>query len=501
MNRVVKLNSIQSGAFSSTKNLLDFDLPAKQYDLTKSYLNLVCHLKSTDADPSTGAGVYNYRVKWGGFNFDAPNVALVKNARLSSDKVGILEDIRRVDSYRCQINHYTQNLEDQEGQAYQKLFQQKSQGQVQRPIGTEFFATGSTKSIVHNTNVQIPMKHIFNLGAMDKYPGDALNGSRVHLEMNFDKIQVQQLQGAGTRTGVQFGASYFTEFLDSGVAVGDFGTDANPFITKQTWDKQGICSSPYWVGQKLTFTATKRTAGTPDPNPTTHTSVITEIRQVTTGANQGRLEIVMATPIATLGATEDMVDVSCDGVDAGSLSLQVLEAELVLSEVPQNEYEKMDQLEYITIKNEEDNGAGLNNFSRQYQVEGNCFNVLVMPLADNDLTTHNNNSVRYEKYRMLNDNVFLTNRDVEYKEPLYYDQISKYLLNQRAPLKNLTDLVDNNEGYDDRAKLGDDLFFMGTPLPLTNNRKQVQVIIDGSNAEAGVKKLELFKTCVETKNL
>ena len=36
MNKIVKLNSLQSGAFSSTKNLLDFDLPAgRQYDLRK----------------------------------------------------------------------------------------------------------------------------------------------------------------------------------------------------------------------------------------------------------------------------------------------------------------------------------------------------------------------------------------------------------------------------------------------------------------------------------
>ena len=65
MNKIVKLNSLQSGAFSSTKNLLDFDLPSgRQYDLKNAYVNLVASMTQTDADPTTGEGVYNYEAKW-----------------------------------------------------------------------------------------------------------------------------------------------------------------------------------------------------------------------------------------------------------------------------------------------------------------------------------------------------------------------------------------------------------------------------------------------------
>lgn len=502
MNRVVKLNSLQSGAFSANKNLLDFELPARQLDLEKSYINLVCSTTAVDVSGATGAGIYNYQVKWGGENYSVPNASLVKHARLESESHGILEDIRRVDILRTQMKQYTENFDDDKGQNYRQLFQPFNQGNIKCALGTEFFGEGSTKSIVRNTEVQIPMKDIFELGRMDHFPADKMAGARVHLEMNFDKIQVSQLQGAGSRTangGLEFGATFFTEMENFGVAVGDVGEATNPYITKQAF--MDIADSPYWVGQKLTASGTKRTSGTPSGTVTIE-AVITSINRIQTGANKNKLEIALATRLTNCGANEDVIDITLDGVDAQSITFSVLEAELVLSEVDPRDYEKMDSLQYSTFLNEEDNGSGLTSFSRQYSCPSSCFNLYVLPVDNGDLLPVNTNSNRYESHRILNNNVFLTNRKVETYSPLYYDQIGKTLLNANMPLRNLSDINKSvASSYDNRFTSGKKLFFMGTPLPLTPSDKQVQLQIDGNAGSGGVGKLELYKQIVKEVSL
>ena len=498
MNSVIKLNSLQSGAFSSTKNLLDFELPAKQLDLEKSYVNLVAATTFVDADAGTGEGVYNYSVRWNNTNISLPNVALVKNARLTSDKVPVLEDIRRVDALRTQQHQYTMNMDDKEGKDYMKLFQPRNQGNIQLAPGIEFIGEGSTKSIVHNTNIQIPMKDIFELGKMQKYPGDKLGKSRMHLEMNFDKITVTQRNGTGTRAlggGRQFVAESYTTFEDFPVNAGEVGTGANPYVMKEVI--QDIKDSPYWVGQKLIFTGTKRIAGVNQPAQTV-TALITNLAI----NNTNSLEITLATAIETLGATEDMINITCDGVDATSISFDILEAEVVLEEVAQSQYESMDQLQYSTFTNEGDNGSGLTSFSRQYSIEAEAFNLYVLPITEADILPENSTSNRFEKVRMMVDNEFITNRDVETYSPLYYDQLGKTLLNANLPLRDLTDTNANRDAvYNNRYNQGVPLIFMGTPLPLTPRRKQVQISIDGNGASGGVTKIELYKQVVRSVNL
>ena len=502
MNKIVKLNSLQSGAFSSTKNLLDFDLPAgRQYDLRNAYVNLVASMDQTDTNPATGAGVYNWETKWvqGGVihSLPLPNVALVKNARMTSDRVPILEDIRRVDVLRTQINQYAKNLDDTAGIGYRKLYQNLPQGNIKVGAGLELQRQGELKSSVRDVNIQIPLKDIFELGNSDTLPCDKLGGCRIHLEMNFDKVGVAQLQGAGTRSGTQFGEEYYTEFENSAVAGGDLGT-TEPFKTKMSY--ADIKNSPFYVGQKLAFTGTKRTAGTPTGAVNVETLITSITRITTAGADEGKLSIVVADRLTNNGATEDVVDISCDGVDVGALSLTFLEAELVVEE--KGQMEKMDELVYSTYTSEEDSASGSTAFARQYSLEPECFNVLLALPNKADIICGNNGGNRVESYRLQNDNVFLTDRAVEPEEPLYYDRTSMWFLNQGLPLRNLEDAYEHTTGaYDNRLDGAEPVVFIGNPLPITPQRKQLQVSIDGDAGAGGVDKLILYKSVVRNVKL
>ena len=56
MDKVIKINSRQGGPFSATNNLVDFDIaPDGTYDLTDSYINLVCRITGVNENADAAA--------------------------------------------------------------------------------------------------------------------------------------------------------------------------------------------------------------------------------------------------------------------------------------------------------------------------------------------------------------------------------------------------------------------------------------------------------------
>lgn len=493
MNKIVKLTSLQSGNFTNEKNLIDFDLPAgKQYDLRNAYVNLVGAVSQTENIVISGhTGVYNWAMDWsvdGGAtatNITFPNAALVKNARMTSSRQGLLEDLRRVDVLRTQLKQYTQSEDDYRGTLYNSLSQPTNNNNLRFAPNIEFKAEGTTKSRLNDVNVQIPLKDIYELGNTDNLPCDKLGNVRLHLEMNLDRLKIVQVQGQGTRT-TEFGDVKYTEFEDS-VA----GDGASSVITKEKF--VDVAYSPFWVGQKLQFDASGNGGA----------ASISGFERVITGialnADQKLVLTLHEGLVSPATPGHFLSQITCDGVNFASMSLSWTDAELVVEERGKND--PVGQLEYFTYTNEEDNGSGLINFSRQYGAEQECFNMLVCPVDDTtNLLVVNNNETRYDSYRLRYDNKDLTNRVVEYRTPLYYDRVGMYLLNQNLPLKNLIETNTRNaSNYNARYSAPNHkLIFIGTPLPMTPMRKQVQITINCGAATAGVKELQLYKSVMRS---
>ena len=500
MQRVQKIESIQSGPFTDKKNLIDFHIPGgRQYDMSRSYVNLRANITTTDAaGTGTGAGVYNWTFNWsndGGATAvqdTFKNNALVKNVRLTSATSGVLEDIRRNDVLRQQLYAYTDNEEDCVGVSYKEINQRNLQGNIKVAPGVEFFSEGSTKSVQNIVDVVIPMSHLVELGRSSALPCDKLGQLRLHLECNLDKWIVSQLQGAGSGTGaagldMEFGTEANCRFDTSAVAVGDLTeiTCSQPFINPDC--------SPYWVGQKIEVQGVEQSSGSAIlPKKTTITAIAYD------DATQ-KITLTTADTITTLGAGESLGQIKIDGVDAGSLSLEWTQAQVVV--VENSAMQSVDELVYNTYTNEEDSGAGQTSFSRMYNVEAEAFNVLLcLPDTTSDLTCSNNAAgTQYQDYRLRNNNVALTDRRVEIspRTPLYYDRVAMYLLNGAMPLRNLHEKnMASNQFYDDRYTAADakDLVFLGNPLPITPQRKLLQVDINGATGQGGVNKLLLYKS-------
>lgn len=499
MQRVQKIESIQSGPFTDKKNLIDFHIPGgRQYDMSKSYVNLRANITSTDAAGSgTGAGVYNWCFNWsndGGATAvqdSFKNNALVKNVRLTSATSGVLEDIRRNDVLRQQLYAYTDNEEDCVGISYRELNQKNAQGNIKVAPGVEFFSQGSTKSVQNIVDVVIPMSHLVELGRSNALPCDKLGQLRLHLECNFDKWIVSQLQGAGSGSGatgldMQFGTEANTHFDNSAA-----GVELTTITTTQTFVNPDC--SPYWVGQKIEVSGTNQTTGS------TITPKKTTITEISYDVSTQKLTLTVADTIVSLPAGQELGAIRVDGVDAGSISLEWTQAQVVV--VENSAMQPVDELVYNTYTNEEDSGAGQTSFSRMYNVEAEAFNVLLcLPDTESDLTCANNSAgTQYQDYRLRSNNVALTDRRVEIspRTPLYYDRIGMYLLNGALPLRNLHEKnIPSNEFFDSRYSGTDvkDLVFLGNPLPITPQRKLLQVDINGATGQGGVNKLLLYKS-------
>jgi len=489
MNRLIKYQALQGGVFTEQKNLVDFDIMDNtQHNLANSYVNLRGVINTTDTAVGPFKGVYNYNFRWseapvGGnppaaSEYKFPNEALIKNTRFTAENQGApLEDIRRSDVLRTHLCHFTKSDDDVYGQSYKDLCQVRTQGELTVGLGLDLVKEGNRLSKYNDVSVQIPLNKFLELGNMENFPTPKLGKCRLHLELNIGKLQLVQL--LGDTMAVDVGSAEILKFNDipAGAAL-----DVDKLTA--TFKFQDLKYSPYYVGQRLLFTATKAAA-----NDTVATKTIVNIDYT-----DDAITLTLDSNLTSLTNVETLTNITCNGVNYASASVEWNQCELVLEE--NNMMVNMDELQYATYKNEEDNGNALKTFSRQYNVEPECFNLVVC-LPDNaagDLWSVENTPGDYLSYRLRNNNVDLTDRDVDMFKPLYTDRLAMTLLNANLQLKNLNpSIMDITEPYINRNRNQPNAIFIGNPLPLTPTNKLLQITINGDPTKSGVNSVQLYK--------
>jgi hypothetical protein len=494
MNRLIKYQALQGGVFTAQKNLVDFDIMDNaQHNLANSYVNLRGVVNTTDTAPAAGdaplanKGVYNYNFRWTDSAGDAseykfPNEALIKNTRFTSEnQAAPLEDIRRSDVLRTQLAHFTQSDDDVYGQSYKDLCQVRTQGELTIGLGLDLVKEGSRLSKSNDVSVQIPLNKFLELGNMENFPTPKLGKCRLHLELNIDKLKLVQVLGNEMKDDV--GSEEILKFNDvvAGAAAG-----VNVDTLTASFNFTDLKYSPFYVGQRLSFEGDLAGAAIPAK----------QVNIINIVYTNDTITLTLNDSIAAVGAGDTLSDITCNGVNYASAEVEWNQCELVLEENAM--MANMDELQYATYKNEEDNGNALTTFSRQYNVEPECFNLFVC-LPDNtagDLWSVQPANKIYQNYRLRNDNVDLTDRNVDIFKPLYTDRLAMTLLNGNLQLKNLNpNILSLTEGYIDRNRDNPKSVFIGNPLPLTPTNKLLQITInsDPAGPGGGVGSIQLYK--------
>jgi hypothetical protein len=152
-------------------------------------------------------------------------------------------------------------------------------------------------------------------------------------------------------------------------------------------------------------------------------------------------------------------------------------------------------INFTTYSVERDNGAGNTNFKRQYEMEPEAINTIVLIKAHSDAIFSDNT---YDGgSRVAINNELTTNRLVDNHTPLYYNQLNKFALNQGKMAQNvigknyLRCAPTTNEDDGDAAALA----YVVEPLPITQNMKLVEFEI---NDTGGVNDISIYKEVLKT---
>lgn len=497
MEKVIKVNPIQSAPFDSNNNLIDFIVPDAQYDFTKSFINAEVEVTIVDADPTTGAGVYNWEI----YNLHGnhyKNSALIKNARMTSDK-GLIEDIRRSDILSQHLANVSESFEDRQAHELGDLFVPRGEGNQKFAPGLEVYKLGTKSSFQRTVNVQIPLKDVFATGRLKQMPCDKLGDVRMHLETDLSLldplVSSPKPANPGNPSGIEkqqadldFGKEQFRQFANVTAPSANYAVTS--LITASQFPD--MADSPFYVGRKLHLIFTNNNVAA--DKDAVITSIVKNADQTLTLNFNGT--------IATITTTGDKLEqIVCYQAGVASLTTVVAKAELTLVRIPS---QPVGDLEYITFEHEADNGSGLQHFERQYILPENCMNVMVVPTDSADKVSRHGPNGQYalDKYRLrLEGQGDLTDRDVKYETPLYHNQVGNCLLRALREYKNATRrMLDVNETNDNKLSGGEVISFIGAPVPVTSTTKKLQVNID-CTASHQVNNLHIFKQVVKKINL
>jgi hypothetical protein len=507
MSRIIKVNAEQSAPYSSSNNIVDFLLEPAQYDMTRSFVNL--QIETTQAIPDSGAGgarvnvsggVCSYYFKHNGSDNMAFNATLVKHCRLEADGQK-LEDLQRNDIRIQQQLTYAKNMDDIKGDEYMSLMRPTDHANRRSALGLELKSLGSSSSVAGLVNVMIPVSHLFNLGKYKLCPLNKKENIKMHLELNPDLIEclgaiTQEYSAAAGDVAIadaQFGAGVYREFANiTATAAGQTVTE----ITT-THRFKSLVDSPYYVGMPLHMGGNLNGAG----EAALAYAYITEITQNTNGT----LVLKLSNSIATLAAINDtLITIRAFGVNV-TMDFSITGAELSLVQLPTV---PVDKFEYTTYEHEQDFGGERADFSRQYYLPAECSNVYIChPAFDlfclqQQVARVNPGPVNItstiSSYRLRCDQEDLTDREIVYKTPLYYDVASSVLARSSIPLKNSLDLLPNTaEANDAHPTEGatKNTILMGGAVPMTPDRKTLDIMINyatGANT-TGCQNLHIYK--------
>lgn len=511
MDKIIKIVSNQGGPFTQNQNLVDFDIQADgSYDLSDSYVNLYSTIKSTEPAGQPAGAVYNCDLKINNDenkNESFYNVCFVKNASMSTQLKGRLEDINRVDILRQNLNDLTLSRQDIKGLSYQRVKNLRGTDSLlenfdRQSIFRELHKEGSNKSRELVTPIRIPLSQIFNLGSLKNYPASKLGRTRIHLELNVDNFapELCQMLNPNPTAGNEINCD------DIGTGADGVGTTFNTIVVTNPY--YDLKESPFYVGQKINVRGTQTDA----PNLTANGKNVV-IQSISKDTNTNKLTLTTST-IATLTAVNGQyTNVTVRGYSDAtkpSLAFNIQYAQLTLRKLTRPP-KSPTQINYTTFSTEQGNGNSLTNFQKQYQVEPNAVNCFIMFPRGNNSFVSNNFAVKSCRLRLNNEDLW--NREMFIQNGydnqsgeihLHRDRLMMTLLNGGYRLKNLL-LRNLSCGHSDSLLQGEDVNNMNqnpnitviaTPLPLTPNEKNLQVNITAPQVTVKINNVDTNKSGV-----
>jgi len=458
--RQIQISSRQgSHDTSGNKNIIDFDVPDSNYDLSKSDLVITCRVDTTTTATIAGGGdgrniIFDTAVHVsdsgnGAYNniINALKDAVVKNASMENQKLGVIGSVVDHNSLKSNLNSFLLNQEHQNDQiTYGNTLTAKSQGLVNYKGQNLLNSLGDVESESRTVDIRLPLKSILPQNMINNYQASVHgNDLKYHMELRLNKLVGEVFQfdkfastynNSGDTVATAHHYSAIQNFPLSGTASSD--TPMDYIITYINY--KSIEDSPFYVSQGLTLTATNgATASAP------YSVVIKKIEQLaplSTASHPdpaltefGCLKITFTSAAFTVlsGTTANTQTVAAmTGVPDAILNIDKIQLNMMelISPPPAPKV-----LPYQYMSSLKDTFTPLSkNLSLTYMIPANtlsCFVVFPEALKTWSKQTDLAN------YRIIIDGKQITDSLVNYKSPKHFDLFSRACISSNMQIENM----------------------------------------------------------------
>ena len=341
-----------------------------------------------------------------------------------SQKVGMVEDIKRSDVLQYNLDLYRDDIDTQINASYNQvasLFGANRQNGIKWSPYRRLSPEGEEASDNLEREIRIGLPEVMN-SCKNIWDGNRYGNTRVHAEVSVGNlVAAQTLKTADDIWAAADGAGVATGIMDADGSGGEVTT----LTTSRAYNNPDE-DSVFFVGQKLEIDFS---IGGPK---TDYVRQITKIEHLATK----KLKLTLDTSLGSGALTSTTVK----GVDADTTALNFDSAELVLYVTNQT---PPPQIAFATYKTEEDSFAGSgNNYNHQYYLESDIQNVFWGSRAlDKQLGFEQ----KVNSYRIREAGVDKTDRDITYGSALHIQRLKRAFGNSNMNIKNYTAGILNND--------------------------------------------------------
>ena len=457
--RQIQISSRQgSHDTSGNKNIIDFDVPDSNYDLSKSELVISTRVETNCTATIAGGGdgrdiIFDTAVHVsdsanGSYNniVNSLKDVLIKNASMENQKLGVIGTVVDHNSLKSNLNSFLLNQEHQNDQiTYGNSLVAKSQGFVNYKGTNLLNSFGDVESENKTIDIRIPLKSILPQNMINNYQSSVHgNDLKYHMELRLNKLIGEIFQfdkfaslynngGDTVATGHHYSA--IQNFPLSGNTAAD--TPMDYIITYINY--KSIEDSPFYVSQGLTLTATNgATASAP------YSVVIKKIEQLaplSTASNPdpaltefGALKITFTSAVFTVLSGTRASSQTVAAITDASATLSIDKIQLNMMElISPQPAPKVLPYQYMTSLKDTFT-AQSKNLSLTYMIPANtlsCF--IVFPEA---LKTWSKQT-DIANYRIIIDGKQITDSLVNYKSPKHFDLFSRACISANMQVENM----------------------------------------------------------------
>ena len=316
-------------------------------------------------------------------------------------------------------------------------------------------------------DIRIPVKDVFGgIGSSDGYDTSRLGNSKIHLEMNFNKLSVVERETTATWNAYE------------NIKTMDVSAVTNECKTTALYNDPN--DIPFYVGMPVALTGKSGTTAGGDAGAgafaANNSLIITNIVRDDTG----KLTLTFDGNItgAALAAGSSIFSLEVGYLDANAVAPISIEGVELVAHIS-SEMAGAPAITYSTMLSEEDNYPVQNSINRYYYIEPACKGVMVAFTANGAVSRD-----LLKSYRITIDGHEISPRDIDVGGSLHKDLIQKHFLNRGLVVHSINEVLPDYDTNRSNATITTRTQVVAFPVPFVNRRQQIGIELtadDGSN--------------------